>query len=297
MTSFPYLGEIFALSTAIVWAFAVILFKKSGETVHPIALNLFKNVLSVILLVPTIWIAGDILLRRAPLSDYGIMLLSGTLGIGVADTLFFMSLNTLGASLAMIVACLYIPSNVLLSVIFLGERLSVIQLGGIALIIGGVVIASAERTDHGIPRKALIIGIACGVLSKIINAAGIVIAKPLLTRSPLLWVTEWRLVGGTVSLLALLVFLPNRGRILSTLRTTANWKFTLFGSFLGAYVSMILWLGGMKFTQVSTASALNQTSNLLAFLFAALLLHEPLTKSRIAGIVLGVAGAYLVTFG
>jgi drug/metabolite transporter (DMT)-like permease len=66
------------------------------------------------------------------------------------------------------------------------------------------------------------------------------------------------------------------------------------GSFLGAYVAILLWVGGMKYATASVASALNQTSNLFIFLFAALFLKERITRAKLAGIVLGVLGVLLV---
>ncbi|UCH79523.1 MAG: EamA family transporter [Candidatus Coatesbacteria bacterium] len=47
----------------------------------------------------------------------------------------------------------------------------------------------------------------------------------------------------------------------------------------------------------SVASALNQTANVFIFIFAALLLREPITARRTVGIILGVVGAILVSFG
>ena len=47
-------GELFALGSAMVWALAVILFRRSGETLPPFELNLFKNLVGLVLLVPTI---------------------------------------------------------------------------------------------------------------------------------------------------------------------------------------------------------------------------------------------------
>ena len=69
------------------------------------------------------------------------------------------------------------------------------------------------------------------------------------------------------------------------------------GSFAGGYLAMVFWLAGMKFTFASIAAALNQTSNIFVFIFAALLLKEKVTAVRVAAIVLGVGGALLVTFG
>ena len=69
-----HLGEAMALAAAVTWALAVIFFRKSGEVVHPIGLNLFKNVMAAILLVPTAWLFGETLLRPAPMNDYLLLL-------------------------------------------------------------------------------------------------------------------------------------------------------------------------------------------------------------------------------
>ena len=47
-------GEAFALSSALIWALAVILLRRSGETLPPFELNLFKNCFGTVLLIPTI---------------------------------------------------------------------------------------------------------------------------------------------------------------------------------------------------------------------------------------------------
>ena len=60
---------------------------------------------------------------------------------------------------------------------------------------------------------------------------------------------------------------------------------------------MLLWLAGMKFTQASIAAALNQTSNIFIFVFAFLILKEPLNRLRVIAIAVGICGVLLVTFG
>jgi drug/metabolite transporter (DMT)-like permease len=117
MYSIPYLGEMLALLTAITWSFGVILFKKSGETVHPIALNLFKNILAMTLLLPTMYLFGETLILPAPKKDYLLLLISGALGIGICDTLFFKSLNLVGAGMSAIIDCLYSPLTIGLSML------------------------------------------------------------------------------------------------------------------------------------------------------------------------------------
>lgn len=292
-----HLGESFALTTAIFWAFAVILFRRSGEVVHPIGLNLFKCVLAGVLLIPTAWLFGESVFRAAPLSDHLMLLASGALGIGVADTLFFHSLNRLGASLTAIVVCLYSPSIIAMSMIWLGEKLSVLELIGAALIVSAVLAITIEKRPNLEDRKRVYYGVLWGTLGTFANAIGIVMIKPLLTNSPLFWATEMRLVGGLLVLLVVLVFLPNRGQIVASIKSRQRWGYTLSGAIVGTYFAMVLWLGGMKYTQASIAAALNQTSNIFVFILAALILKEKITPVRLGAIAVGVGGAMLVTFG
>jgi len=293
----PYLGEALSLLTAAVWAFAIILLKKSGETVHPIALNLFKNLLAFVLFIPTIWLFGETLLRTVSINDYILLLLSGAIGIGIGDTLFFKSLNLLGAGLMAIVNCLYSPFIIGLAIIWLRESLTFLQVVGVTLIISAVLIATHKKGRVKINRKNLLWGIFYGVLAMATMAVGIVMIKPLLERSPLLWATEIRLFGGAVTLVLILLFHPARRKIIDSLISTRSWNYTITGSFFGAYIAMLVWLAGMKYTQASIASALNQTSIIFIFIFAGIILKEPINLQRVIGIILALIGSFLVLLG
>ena len=295
--TFPYIGEIYALLTALAWAFAVILFKKSGETVHPIGLNLFKDLFAMVLFLVTMAVWGKEIIRDVPAWEYGLLLASGALGIGLGDTLFFESLNRLGAGLTAIVDCLYSPFIIGMSMLVLGERLSVLQGLGVVLVVAAVLAASLEWRPGLIDRRRLVTGILYGIGGLAAMAVGIVPVKPLLERSPLLWATEIRVIGGAAVLAVVLVAHRRRREIVRSVVKTRGWHYMLGGSFAGAYLAMVLWLGGMKYASASVASALNQTANVFIFVFAALLLREPITARRTVGIILGVAGAFLVSFG
>ncbi len=292
----PYFGEILATITAIAWATAVILFKKSGETVHPLALNLFKNVLGLILFMPTLWLFGETLFHPATWSQYGLLLFSGAIGIGIADSMFFKSLNLLGASLTAIVDCMYSPFVIILSVIWLGDRLNLWQIFGVLMILSAV-LAVTQKGAVRVSRQDLIWGIIWGTAALFLTAVGIVIVKPLLDQSPLMWVVTVRMIGGVVVLSLIMLFHSKRREILSTLKNRAGWRFTLSGSFMGAFVAMIFWIAGMKYTQTSIAASLNQTSNIFVFVLAVFILKEPLTPQKIIGIVVAVIGVFFVTFG
>ena len=290
-------GETYALATAITWSTAVILFKKSGERVHPIGLNQFKNVLALCLLVPTMWVLSKPFFPDATTTDYLILLGSGALGIGIADTLFFHSLNMLGAGRSAIVECLYSPFIIGLSILWLGESLNAIQAFGALLIVSAVLAISGEKHLESIERKKLLLGILLGMLAMASMAVGIVFAKPVLDRSDLFWVTFTRFIGGVGMLFIMLVLHPDRIFIVRSISSVGHRTYTIAGALIGGYVSMILWLAGMKYTQASIAAALNQTSNIFIFILAAIFLKERITPLRLGAILVGVTGAIMVGTG
>jgi drug/metabolite transporter (DMT)-like permease len=297
MSEFFYFGEILALTTAIVWSISVILFKKSGETASPLGLNLFKNSMALLLMIPTMLVSGQVLFRPAPFNDYALLMLSGVLGIGIADTLFFRSLNLLGAARSAIVDCLYSPVIILLSIFWLGERLTVAQAIGALVIVSAIFAIGREKGLVQITRGQLIAGILLGASSMLAMGVGIVMIKPLLERSPVLWAIEVRLVGAAVSLFIIIGFYWGRKAVVRSIMDTRGWKYMIPGSFFGTYIALMFWIGGMKYAPASIASALNQTSNIFVFVFAAIFLKENITRHKLIGIVLGVIGVFLVTLG
>jgi drug/metabolite transporter (DMT)-like permease len=293
LRGFHSLGEVLAVASGLVWAVAVILYKISGRTVHPLGLNLFKNIAALVFTVPTLLLLGEPLLPAVPLKSLGLLLLSGFLGIAVSDTFFLYSLNRLGASVVAIVDCLYSPFVIGLSYLLLSERMAAWQLFGVALIISGVLTAS--RTNHGerVSKKDLVIGLVFGVLAMFFVAVGIVIIKPVLATESVIWATLVRLVGGTVPLALLIPLMPQRRAILGPLLKTANWKAMVPASFFGSYLSLILWMGGMKFAQASVAAALNQLNTIFIVVLAAFFLKERLSWWKAAAVVLAFLGAFL----
>lgn len=297
MENIPYIGEILSLLTAVFWAVAVILFKKSGEKVHPLGLNLFKNTMGFLLILVTLVVFKKALFNQVSLADSGLLMLSGAIGIGIGDTLLFACLNLIGAGFTAIVDCLYSPFVIILAVLFLGERLSLLQIFGAVLVVLAVLTVALIRGGHDIDRRDLIRGIILGVLAIMATAIGVVIVKPLLSRIPFLVATEVRMLGALIALILMLFFHPRRRKILSSILDKKSRLYVVAGSFFGAYMAMLFWLGGMKFTQASISSALNQTNSIFIVILAAVWLKEPLNARRIAAVIIAFLGVILVSFG
>lgn len=292
--SFPYQGEIFSLISALAWAVAVILFRVSGRTVPPVALNLFKSTLAGLLLLLTAWLltpSGGLLNLRTLL----LLIFSGLLGIALSDTLFFLCLNKVGASLTAIIECLYSPFVIALSMIFLREKMKWRQFIGVGFILVAV-IAITRRGNENRNRKQLLSGILAGALSMWFMAVGIVMIKPLLREISIFWAATVRMLSGAGFLWLSLPFFQTKSKIFKPLLTASNWGTMAVASFIGAYGGIIAWVAGMKYTAASIAAPLNQLSTIFIFLLAVIFLKEKLTLWRFFALIIAFIGAFLASW-
>jgi drug/metabolite transporter (DMT)-like permease len=288
------MGEIYALACALVWAFAVILFQRSMERVGALALNLFRSSVSVPLLLITLALTGTPLLRAAPARDYLILVASGVIGIAIADTLFHYSLNLVGAGISAIVSTVYSPMVVLLTFLFLGERLSAVHLAGMVLIASGVFLSGRLVPPPNRTHRQLAWGIALGAIDMLLLVVSVVLAKPVLDHSPVIWATAVRQCGAFVVLLLMAVTSPRRREHFSVYRPAESWRFMLPGSALGSYVALILWIAGFKYTLASLAAILTQTTTIFILLLAVIFLHERMTPRKLLAAALALAGVLLI---
>lgn len=290
-------GKFYAVTCAFLWAVAVVLFRRAGEDVAPLALNLFKNVLGLGLLLLTLAFAGLSLVPedRTP-GDWALLMLSGVIGIAVADTLFFASLNLLGAGRSAIVDCLYSPLVIVFAFGLLDEPVGPMLLVAAALVGAGILVGTwdPDVRDGGERPGDLLRGVLLGAVSMALMAFGIVIAKPVLEVAEPFWATAVRLAGALPLLLVLGLHRRHRASIVACFRPGPHHRFVLPSSFIGAYLAMVLWILGFKYAEAGTAGVLNQTSNLFVLLLAWLFLREPLTWRRLVAIGLGFSGAVAV---
>lgn len=284
------IGEACSIGAALSWAAGVVIYKRLGESLAPGTLNLVKNVLVLAMIVPTVPLVHGFAMPSLSANAILLALLSGVLGIAVADTLYFKALNALGAGRMGVVGNFYSPFVIVLSFAFLGERLSALQLAGFALVSGGVLIVSSHDPHRRLSKVELRHGALLGVAAVLLMAMAIVMIKRVLEGAPLFWIVLLRLVGGVAGMLALFAWrrepLPIPGRTAAKIR----WPLLLLAAFLGQYVSMALWMAGYKYTEASVAAVLNETASVFIVLLAALFLHEGLDARRLLGVTCTLSG-------
>ncbi|MGE4071751.1 MAG: DMT family transporter [Lysobacterales bacterium] len=282
------IGELFSVSSAACWAVGVILYKQLGNELPPVALNLLKNGVVVALMVPTVLIAHGLALPQITGWSLALTVLSGILGISVADTLYFRALNTLGAGRIGVLGNLFSPCVILLSFFFLDERLSLLQFGGFVLVMFGVLLVNRPVLNDPLPASQLRRGLLYGVTAVALNAAGVVMIKPVLEQEPFFWVCLLRLLAALIPMLWLWRWLPAHHRMPSW--RGVPWRRLVIAAVFGQYVAMLFWLAGYKYTSASVASILNETASIFILLFAWAWLTEPLGRRKLIGVAFTFGG-------
>jgi drug/metabolite transporter (DMT)-like permease len=290
------LGEFYSLACALAWAIAVVLFKKSGESLAPLPLNLFKNLVGVALMLLTVLVVSGTAWPGIPAQAVAIALVSGFLGIGLGDTVYFRALNGIGASRMAVAQTLYSPFVIVLSSLFLAERLGLVQLVGVVLVLGGIYMVNGAPGGRPVDPRALRRGVLEAAASVFAMAIGIVMAKPLLERYDFLWIVTLRIVGGVLGLVAFTALRRNGAEVWRSFASVRHWPHVIAGSVMGTYISMMLWLAGYKYTTASIASVLNEMAAVFILVLAAVFLHDRLRPAQLAGSAVAVAGVLLVVW-
>lgn len=289
------LGPLFALLAPAAWSTAVILYKRTHAPAAGI--NLFKNSLAVALLCLTVLATGDFPPPDRSAEDWARLIVSGFLGLSFADMLFFEGLRRVDAAKMAIVDTVYSPAVVLLSWLVLGEHLSSAFAVGAGLVFAGLALATVRPGALRVENTDEWRGLAYGGVAIASTALAVVLAKPVLERSSLIEVTLIRLSVGVAGQLVWTAARNDWKDALACFRPSRTWLTLVPAAFIGAYLSMMLWLGGYKWAPASLAAVLNQMATVYVLVLAALVLKERLRPAQITGALLAAGGAvWIVVF-
>jgi uncharacterized membrane protein len=130
-----------ALCAALCWAVGAVLVKRGFAAVPPLWNNIVNNALAVLLWIPVVLVLSRFRIKVPPIRILLIILAASTL-----FQFFYYSLSRGQVSLTGTVIAIYPMITILLSHLFLGERLSALQYLAIGLILaGGIAVAFPDK--------------------------------------------------------------------------------------------------------------------------------------------------------
>ncbi len=276
-----------ALLSAASWALGSILWRKLGDEISPVTMNLSKGLIGSLLLGLCLIGAESVPLAPRPLLFLAV---SGVIGISAGDTFFFKALMQLGPRLTSLLGTLYPVSIAIAATIFLGERLSPTGWAGILLTTTGVAWVLWERAPTGSPCQSKAVGIWYAGLAIASTTVAVLLAKVGVESVPAMEAALVRLLSGTLGLvvwgwarssLTGWVAPLRRGRILA--RVVFVVAVVVFGGF---WLSLL----ALKNIDASVAGTLNATSPLFVLPLAVVFLDERVSMRSVLGTALSIGG-------
>src|SRR5690606_8835557 len=169
------IGPLAALTAALFWALATLLYSQAGSYLSAAQLNLVKGIVACPLLVLAGWFTGQLLAIEGNLATY-LLLASGVIGITLGDTLYFAALRRLGPWHTMLLEYLAPPFAALLAWLLLAQGMRWYEVVAALVIISGIFVVISEKPKSAERVQLNMSGIAAGVGAALCQALGLVMS-------------------------------------------------------------------------------------------------------------------------
>ena len=297
----PSFGVVAALLAALCWSVAVIIFKSASRFLSPLLIVLLKNTIATLCFVVLFFIF-DIPFWLSGLEslDYYKIIISGVLGMGIADLLFIKALSQIGTNRVAIVNCFEPGVVYLFSVLMLGSFLTPKQLFGFLVVVVALLIISYEKDDIEIAPSIKRRGVLTQVLAVVLSSFGIVLIKPVLSKlnasiASQLWVTFFRLFPGFIFTWIVFMFKKNKLKLLIPLKNKSIYLKIIIASGLGTFLALSFWIiGYTNIQKPPVASILGQTSVLFIIVLSYFFLNEKISKTKLGAMSLAICGVLFI---
>ena len=306
-TSIPHFGELMALLAAIIFSWTSVFFTTAGQRLGVITVNLLRLPCAVLCLALTHlavtghpWPQG-----LAPVDQFWLGL-SGIVGLAIGDSALFKAFTLVGPRRSMTMMALAPVFTVILAWGMLGEHLGLWALTGIAVVIGGVVIATVGRGNGSgefgkLPAPVLKLGLLLALLGSLGQGVGSVLAKLGMNGSGAnasgvdpLGATLIRLTWATIAYWLMVLPRQNFPLLKARLRDrrgmVALGVAILMGPFISVWISQV----AIKNTEAGIAQVLLGTVPIFVVLPAWIIYRDRPTPLGLAGVVVAVAGGALL---
>jgi DME family drug/metabolite transporter len=295
------MGELAALGAAICWTVSAMLYKEALLKTKPVSANIVRLTCTSIILIAFLAIVGKfgVILN---LPTYAVVLasVSGIIGLGFGDTLYMVSLRTIGVARAVPVTCTYPLFSLLWAISFQKEAVTLqVVLGTIAIVAGVWLISQGGGTSTAeAQRKMLVKGVAAALTTAVLWSISITMIDMAVTLpetgslDPAFAINTVRVAAIAVSLAA---SAPIIDRGFSFLKMERK---TMAVLILGGIVALALGWFFLAFSFLkipgSRAVPISSTTPLFSTLVGIILLDEKVTAKNVIGSIVIVAGIFVI---
>jgi drug/metabolite transporter (DMT)-like permease len=309
-----HIGELAALGTAFCWTASALTFERATARVGSLAVNLYKLAFALCFLMVfcTFW-RGQVLPFDAPAETWFYLGLSGLAGFTLGDIFLFTSYSLVGSRMATLFQALVPPLTAIIGFVFLGERLSALNLLGMTLTVGGIATvilgrkpgADAEKpaeADGGSrpsagkaagERSRWIKGLVYAFIGAVGQAVGLILSKRGIGTYDAFAATQIRIIAGLAGFAVLASIMKRWKPVVNTLRDGRSVKFIFAGSIVGPCIGVSLSVLAVQLTTAGAASTIMALVPVLIIPPTVLFMKQKTSIREIAGALVAVGGVAL----
>jgi drug/metabolite transporter (DMT)-like permease len=282
-------ASMYALISITFWGVSFVSAKAVLGKLDPYSLLVFRFGIGVLFLLFLILMQRHRLFISFRFFPH--LLILGTLGVFIHQVLQATALLTINASSAGWLISLSPVFTVVLSILFLHEKMSITRAIGMSLAIVGVLLVTTTRSGQSL-HFALNLGFLLMLLSTLNWAVYSVLLKSLrIPYSPIVVTFYMSLIG---LILTIPFILRNRGWEKLSLLNETEWAHLIF---LGVFVSGIAywyWGKALEVLEASKVSMFLYLEPIATLVAAVLLLHEKVLLISVTGGIIIIIGVIIV---
>lgn len=233
----------------------------------------------------------------AGLERWGWLALSGLIGLALGDAFLFSAYRYIGPRLGLLLLSLAPVFGAFIAWAFLDETLSMVQILGIAITLGGIswVVLIRDENDTTNQRDWRK-GVLFGILAALGQALGLVLSKQGMNDgfSPFA-ATLIRMIAAVASLWILALFQGQAARTArAVIQNPRGLRWAIFGSFFGPVFGVSASLLAVQHTAVGVASTIMALPPVIMLPISYFFYKEKLNWQSILGTLVAIGGVALL---
>lgn len=293
-----YLGEIYAILTAICWAITSTAFEHAGKKMGSLTLNIIRLWFAFVFLMLYSWMTrGMPLPLDASFDTWKWLILSGLIGLLIGDLFLFEAFTMIGARISMLIFSSVPPMSAILAYFILGDQMRFSQIIGMVVTITGigtVILTRGNTSSKKVQFTHPLLGISLAFGGAFCQSLGYIIGKLGMDAGEIRYdpfaSTQIRIIAAIIGFTILVSIRKGWPKVAKAFTYRKAMTHTLVGSVFGPFIGVSLSLLALNYTSPGVASTLTSITPILLIPVALFYNKEKLLIKEIMGAFIAIIG-------
>jgi drug/metabolite transporter (DMT)-like permease len=299
--SWAQIGELAAMTTAVLWTLSALAWTSAGRHIGALSVCFIRLAITCLMLMTYGSLVRGLPLPTDAAADCWIVLgISGFMGYFLSDLCLFKAFLLIGPRLTLVIQSLMPPLAAVVSWAFLGDPLNARHWLAMGVTLLGVVWVTLEQPP-AIESKEMApspqhgrLGVTLALMAAVAQAVGTVLSKKGIGDYDAVAATFIRVLGAMIGYLILLTLLGRWPRIFRAARHTRAMVIVTFGSLVGPFAGVALFLVALRHCNAGIVATIVSTTPVLILPFLIVVYRERVSLRAVGGAVLSVLGVALL---